>query len=85
MEGEKKNTIRILQQVGEKKTGKKVLINGRECKGNKITEKEVFMFYSNLYSSMYSPIDSTNFFDQIQTTNQTSMIHLKKFVIWIKK
>lgn len=42
-----------------------LLINGLECKDQKIIEREVYSFYSNLYSSNYSQTDSDLFFDKI--------------------
>lgn len=43
------------------------MVNGLECKDSKIIEKEVFMFYSNLYSTRFSPNDSAFFFNQIES------------------
>lgn len=42
-----------------------LLINGTECKDFRKFEREVFTFYSKLYSSEYSPADDDGFCNKI--------------------
>lgn len=42
------------------------MINDSECNDPDTIAKEVFKFYSNLYSSKYSPSDPDSFFEKIK-------------------
>lgn len=67
-EGEKNTSYfcNLEKRRHEKKAVSSLLIKGVECKEAKIIEKEVFMFYSNLYRSTYSQLDSISFFNKIK-------------------
>ncbi|MGL4247629.1 MAG: hypothetical protein ACRCR5_02425 [Lactococcus garvieae] len=41
------------------------MINGAECTDPTLICKEIYQFYSDLYSSNFSPNESNNFFDKI--------------------
>lgn len=41
------------------------MINGVECTDHTLISKTIYKYYSDLYSSNFSPIECNNFFDKI--------------------
>jgi len=67
-EGEKNSSYfsNLEKNRQQKNSVSSLMIQGEECKDPKIIEKEVFQFYSKLYSSDFSSYEADLFFAQIQ-------------------
>ena len=67
-EGERSSAYfcRLEKSRQERNTIKALLIDNQECTDPKLISKEIFQFYSTLYSSSYSSSDADVFFEHVQ-------------------